>query len=365
MPSREISADPMMLDDARNMFTYAVGSLSRPPNAFRCVRKAERFQWLFVLYEQLTRRADRMSSIQLSRATQITDLLNGHVEVTETPEVELDDFKEFWLTWFESRIRIGLDSNFRPLATFVSVDKTNIIGYIKFQTRSEGAPRSIPVDWKVEDTPLIPSIPSKRISGGSLQWVRFEDELPLNAVIGGVEGVPVYVARAYHARSLAPGKYRPDTRSAYIAWGHLSHKKTEFEVLCGFDFEWRRTQERDIPLNAVIGGYSEVGQTPLYIGRAYYDGHLLVGKVHTLYSACFLPYKDREVEVHDYEIMISRLCAPAVSLLLGRIDRWSGREIARSVLSLARSAQAERDNESCFFVRAAGVHRFIRRSSCQ
>ncbi|GBP62154.1 hypothetical protein EVAR_40604_1 [Eumeta japonica] len=30
-------------------------------------------------------------------------------------------------------------------------------------------------------------------------------------------------------------------------------------------------------------------------------------------------------------------------------------------LSLARSAQAERDNESSFFVRAAGVHRFIRR----
>ncbi|GBP40768.1 hypothetical protein EVAR_26432_1 [Eumeta japonica] len=30
-------------------------------------------------------------------------------------------------------------------------------------------------------------------------------------------------------------------------------------------------------------------------------------------------------------------------------------------LSLARSAQAERDNESCFFVRAAGGHRLTRR----
>ncbi|GBP74506.1 hypothetical protein EVAR_61993_1 [Eumeta japonica] len=55
------------------------------------------------------------------------------------------------------------------------------------------------------------------------------------------------------------------------------------------------------------------------------------------------------------------LCAGAVSHLLRRIGRWSGREIACTVLSLARSAQAERDNESCFFVRAAGVHRFIRR----
>ncbi|GBO99660.1 hypothetical protein EVAR_772_1 [Eumeta japonica] len=34
-------------------------------------------------------------------------------------------------------------------------------------------------------------------------------------------------------------------------------------------------------------------------------------------------------------------------------------------LARARSAQAERDNESCFFVRAASVHRFIRRQSRQ
>ncbi|GBP63565.1 hypothetical protein EVAR_61305_1 [Eumeta japonica] len=44
-----------------------------------------------------------------------------------------------------------------------------------------------------------------------------------------------------------------------------------------------------------------------------------------------------------------RLCAAAVSLLLERFSRWSGKEIARSALSLARSALAKRDNESCFF----------------
>ncbi|GBP41523.1 hypothetical protein EVAR_20328_1 [Eumeta japonica] len=44
---------------------------------------------------------------------------------------------------------------------------------------------------------------------------------------------------------------------------------------------------------------------------------------------------------------------------VGCIGRSSGREIVRSALSLARSAQAERDNESYFFVRAAGVHRFF------
>ncbi|GBP19609.1 hypothetical protein EVAR_102158_1 [Eumeta japonica] len=44
-----------------------------------------------------------------------------------------------------------------------------------------------------------------------------------------------------------------------------------------------------------------------------------------------------------------RLCAAAISLLLVRIGRWSGRELARSALSLVRLAHVERDNESCFF----------------
>ncbi|GBP57836.1 hypothetical protein EVAR_41505_1 [Eumeta japonica] len=50
------------------------------------------------------------------------------------------------------------------------------------------------------------------------------------------------------------------------------------------------------------------------------------------------------------------------------IDASQGERLGRSclsiactALSLARSAQAERDNASCFFVRATGVHRFIRR----
>ncbi|GBP78457.1 hypothetical protein EVAR_52262_1 [Eumeta japonica] len=40
-----------------------------------------------------------------------------------------------------------------------------------------------------------------------------------------------------------------------------------------------------------------------------------------------------------------RLCAAAVSFLLGRIGRWSGREVVRSAFSFVRSAQAERDKE--------------------
>ncbi|GBP42245.1 hypothetical protein EVAR_29843_1 [Eumeta japonica] len=64
-----------------------------------------------------------------------------------------------------------------------------------------------------------------------------------------------------------------------------------------------------------------------------------------------------------------RLCATAVSLLLGRIGRWSGREmdalqaerldgsclsVTCSALSLARSARAERDNS-----RHSSIHKDV------
>ncbi|GBP48316.1 hypothetical protein EVAR_34809_1 [Eumeta japonica] len=49
-------------------------------------------------------------------------------------------------------------------------------------------------------------------------------------------------------------------------------------------------------------------------------------------------------------------CVRPLTLFYSDIGRWSGREIARSALSLARSVQAERDNESWFFLRPR-VHR--------
>ncbi|GBP35218.1 hypothetical protein EVAR_18343_1 [Eumeta japonica] len=77
------------------------------------------------------------------------------------------------------------------------------------------------------------------------------------------------------------------------------------------------------------------------------------GAIRTKRSACG-PRGDQRFCASTTELIqqfTCRLCAAAVSLLFGRIGRWNGREIARSALSLARSAQAERDNESCFFIK--------------
>ncbi|GBP66731.1 hypothetical protein EVAR_50110_1 [Eumeta japonica] len=53
-------------------------------------------------------------------------------------------------------------------------------------------------------------------------------------------------------------------------------------------------------------------------------------------------------------------CVRPLSLFYSDASADVVEERSLSALSLARSAQAERDNESCFFVRTAGIHRFIR-----
>lgn len=77
-----------------------------------------------------------------------------------------------------------------------------------------------------------------------------------------------------------------------------------FQILCGFNAEWIKTKCNHIPTNAFIGGYSEVLNEPLYIGRAMYDGKLLIGKVHVRFDLCYLPYRGREVEMSSYEILV-------------------------------------------------------------
>lgn len=77
------------------------------------------------------------------------------------------------------------------------------------------------------------------------------------------------------------------------------------QILCGFDAEWVKTEGDKIPNNAFVAGYSEVRNGPLYIGRAMHDGNLLIGKVHTLYKQCYLPYKNKEIGVSSYEILVT------------------------------------------------------------
>ncbi|KAJ8735382.1 hypothetical protein PYW07_007002 [Mythimna separata] len=211
------------------------------------------------------------------------------------------DFREFYLTWHNGKIKLGIIGQ-EPFVDYQKKVTDPIIGYILFKTQCRSSQY---VEWIVETSPvLLKSIPFKRMKE-RLHWRNMRNgRLPPDAMIGGFEDEFIYIARAEHYSSLCPGKYVPSTRKAFIPWGHIVNAKEDFEILCGINAQWVKTRSNYVPQNAFIGGYTEVGNEPLYIGRAMVDGKLICGKVHLLYKMCYLPYKGREVVKKTYEILV-------------------------------------------------------------
>lgn len=93
-------------------------------------------------------------------------------------------------------------------------------------------------------------------------------------------------------------------RSCFIPWGSEEHIKDDFEILIGAEACWASAIADDIPDNAFPAGTSEQGDT-LYIGRAEYENSIIVGKIHRRYKLCYLPYKGKEIEIIEYEILVA------------------------------------------------------------
>lgn len=66
---------------------------------------------------------------------------------------------------------------------------------------------------------------------GEICWCDEADGMvPPGAVVGGKDGEPLYVGRAYHEGALLPGKVKPRDNVCYVAWGGREHPKSEYEV---------------------------------------------------------------------------------------------------------------------------------------
>lgn len=52
----------------------------------------------------------------------------------------------------------------------------------------------------------------------------------MDAIVGGYENEPLYIARAIHFNSLTPGKYLRTTNKMFVPWGHTAYRKYDFEV---------------------------------------------------------------------------------------------------------------------------------------
>ncbi|XP_032529203.2 uncharacterized protein LOC116779132 isoform X2 [Danaus plexippus] len=212
---------------------------------------------------------------------------------------------EIWASWYNNRFQLGsvnngalLEYQNKTQRKTDPIDTGPTVGFITFKYLEN-------VTFETKETQISLENIYKHIDGGELRWVLMTsgDQLPFDALIAGFQEEPIYIARAKHRGSLCPGKYVPSKQLAFLPWGHQEHRKSEFEVLCGYNAMWIKCRSPYLPSNVYVAGKSEVGRESLYIGRAMINNELVVGKVHMLYQTCYLPNQGKEVERRVFEVL--------------------------------------------------------------
>jgi len=136
-------------------------------------------------------------------------------------------------------------------------------------------------------------------SGGSV---------PHRAVAGGVDesGETLYVARANQDGDYVCGKLVPSHGVCYVAYGGKEHSHSDYQVLCNesdSDMDWISSSDGNVPSGAVQGGADSSGEK-LFIGRAWHDGSLTIGKIHKSHGVCYVPFGGEEHRHSDYEALV-------------------------------------------------------------
>ncbi|KAM3967438.1 uncharacterized protein ACR2FA_009596 [Aphomia sociella] len=223
-------------------------------------------------------------------------------QIAQTTNIlSADEYRSFWISWHGLSIQFGRDGESDPIVTLPDT-KLKSLKYVVFAVK--GDDHGSVVHWRFELPPIIKRPEIMPISGGRVQWVHADNQLPDGAVIGGYENDALYIIRAEHFGSLTVGKFVSSEGVAYIPWGGEAHEKEEFEVLVGYDCTWVPTYEDRIPVGAIVGGYSEHTGEKLYIGRAYEKEHLIPGKVQPSHAACYIAYDGREITHKNFEILV-------------------------------------------------------------
>ena len=110
----------------------------------------------------------------------------------------------------------------------------------------------------------------------------------------------------------------PTDGRCYVPYGGAEHGRTQYQVLTnpgGSYLDWVSASYGEVPKDAIQGGEQTDGQK-LYIGRAYYNGSMIVGKVHSGHKCLYVSFEGKEVPIHDYEVLVSRNVSLIVSWLI-------------------------------------------------
>ena len=142
-------------------------------------------------------------------------------------------------------------------------------------------------------------------------WHRSSSGIvPPNAVAGGVDvsGETIYVGRAWEEGDSIPGKIVPSHGVCYVpfAGDERAHRTYEYLVAPAYgNLVWIAAADGQVPSGAVHGGRISTGE-PLFIGRAYYEGSWVIGKVHPTHQVLYVPFGGKEVAISDYEVLCSQ-----------------------------------------------------------
>lgn len=138
-----------------------------------------------------------------------------------------------------------------------------------------------------------------------LEWVKFETEIPSNAVIGGVENHrSLAVCRCNYKGAMHPGKVVE--KNCNIGYGGVEVLMKEFEVLVnkgGVELDWLKT-DGSLPEHTVKAG-AEKGN-PMYVGRIYYEKSTHPGKIFKGGGRyiCNIGYGGKEITQTSFEFLV-------------------------------------------------------------
>lgn len=142
-----------------------------------------------------------------------------------------------------------------------------------------------------------------------IAWVLSQNgDIPPNAVEGGREanGEPLYIARFISKEcQLAPGKLARSHRSAYVSCNSTEQSASVYQVLtCSNqqELKWVPTSGNNLPTGALQAGGNH--QSPLYVGRAQFQGGVCCGKFEPTHGCVYVPWGGKENAIpNNFEVL--------------------------------------------------------------
>ncbi|KAF8520393.1 carbohydrate-binding module family 12 protein [Hysterangium stoloniferum] len=146
---------------------------------------------------------------------------------------------------------------------------------------------------------------------GPVGWILVHGRnIPQGAIVGGEEnGLPIYIARAFHEGSVQVGKAGSQfEKGAVIGYGHKEIQLDTYEILIGnlHAIKWVDTEGHlkpaDLGVQLVEGG-REANGVLLFVAQAHHGNGVCPGKASEHLDGAFIPYGGTEERKKKYKVL--------------------------------------------------------------